>query len=225
MYLHGVEHTSEEYNHLRFVKTFLSLLLELWPVLIAGLLFLLAKSQEWAFLFPEKGKLIDYWFMVRSRSLIFGLAACILPMAMIAISIWFFARPSKTKSRYYNPLISFLLSVVGVGLLIYATGLMCLQSFSLLYKDFGHFQNATIDYRVYYVDSIWREATHGDTLSEFVLFECDKDGKLCQGIFQKTYQLNSEAYKKMSAALIPDPAAHTITLQINGEAVYVHPAK
>ena len=210
---------------MRFIKTFPSLLLELWPVVIAGLLFLLAKSQEWAFLFPEKGELIDYWFMVRSRSLIFGLAACILPMAMIGIATWFFARPSKTKGRYYNPLISFLLSVIGVGLMIYATGLMCLQSFSLLYKDFGHFQSATIDNRVYYVDSIWREATHGDTLSEFVFFECDKDGKLCQDIFQKTYHPNSEAYKKMTTALIRNPAAHTITLQIDGEAVYVHEVK
>jgi len=193
--------------------------------MVAALLFLVAKSQEWAFLFPEKGGVIDYWFMVRSRSLIFGLAACILPLSIIAIGVWFFRRPERTKGRYFNPLVSFFLSVIGVGLLIYATGLMCLQSYSLLYKDFGHFQSTKIDNRTYYVDSIWREATHGDTLSEFVLFECNEDGNLCQDVFEKTYQPSADEYKKMTTTLISDPSAKIVTLQINGEDVYVHPVK
>ncbi len=143
---------------LRFFKQFLSFIVELWPLTIAGLLYLLAKSLEWAFLFPEKGDVIDYWFMVHSRSLIFGLALCILPLAIVSTAAWFFARPSKMKGRYFNPIVSFLVSLIGVVVLLYANGLMCLQSVSLLYKDFGHFQSTKIDNLTYYVDSMWRHS-------------------------------------------------------------------
>jgi hypothetical protein len=206
---------------LRYIKISLSLSVEVWPLVIAIFLLSSAKSQEWAFLFPEKGEVIDYWFMVRSRSLIFGLAVCILPLAIITIATWFLARPAQTKGRYYNPLISFLLCVVGIGLLIYATGLMGIQSFSLLYKDFGHFQSAKIDNRTYYVDSIWGEEMWQQNLAYFVLFECDEDGELCRNIYEKAYQPNADEYEKMTTALIPDLRTHTITLQINSETVYV----
>jgi len=50
------------------------------------------------------------------------------------------------------------------------------------------------------------------------LYECDGNNFLCRIITHK-YVLSTDA------TLIPDPAAHTVTLAINGEAVYVHQVK
>ena len=210
---------------MRFLKRFFNLLIELWPLVIAVLLYIVAKSQGWAFLFPEKGVVIDYWFMVRSRTLIFLLALCILPTVIIASIIWVFARTFRNKRANAHPFVNFLAGFVGIGILIYTTGLMCIQSFSLSFKDFGHFQRTKLSNHVYYVDSIWVDGVWQQYIANFVLFECDEAGMLCQNIYEKVYEPNPEEYKKMTTALVPDAAAHTVTLQINGEAVYVHHVK
>jgi hypothetical protein len=210
---------------LRFIKLSIALLVELWPLAISGLLFLVAKSLEWAFLFPEKGQIIDYWFMVRSRSLIFGLTVCILPTVIVAGFIWVFVRISRNKQANAHPFVKFLAGFVGIGILLYTTGLMCVQSFSLAFKDFGHFQSTKLGNHVYYVDSIWVDGVWQQYSALFALFECDEAGTFCQDIYEKVYEPDAEEYKKMTTALIPDPAAHTVTLQIDGETVYVYPVK
>ncbi len=59
------------------------------------------------------------------------------------------------------------------------------------------------------------------------LYQCDALGFLCHNIYryEQTRSNQSIEWSENSpwqSELIPDPAAHTITLMINGEAVYVH---
>lgn len=50
------------------------------------------------------------------------------------------------------------------------------------------------------------------------VYECDLHNLLCRQLVQQTV-------RSTDAALIPNLAAHTVTLTINGEAVYVHEVK
>ena len=207
------------------LKRLWSFLFEIWPLWVAAASFVVAKSLEWAFLFPEPGQIVNYWFMVHSRTLILLFALCILPLAIISSFIWVFARTAQNKYLTSHPFISFLGGMIGVGVFIYANGLMCIQTFALSNKDFGHFQSARLGQHVYYVDSIWREGVWQQYLAYFVLFECDESGNICQNIHENVYQPDAKTYAQMTTSLQADSSAHAITLQVNGETVYVHRVK
>ncbi|MBA3867959.1 MAG: hypothetical protein H0X30_02285 [Anaerolineae bacterium] len=210
---------------MRFFKLFAGYLIELWPLALAVLLLDAAKSLEWAFIFPALGQFINYRFLSDSRLWIPSLALCILPLSVIAI-FYFIGRSFDRKIRSRTKsILNGLALLCAMGLLIYANGLMCLQTFALALSDFDHFQSIKLDDHTYYIDSIWKEGIGRDHKALFTFFECDSDGTWCESKFEKWYFPKDDEYPKMSTKLLPNPTAHTVTLQINGETVYVHPVK
>ena len=207
---------------MRFFKLFLGFLIELWPLAIAGLLYLATTPLKDAFLFPSAGQFTNYEFMIESRRWIASFTLCILPVAVIFIGIWVGVRIARKAEFRLRPITNFITAIGAIGILVYANQLMCLQSFGLMTSRFGHSQTLNFDNHTYHVDSIWKIGVGRDSKAYFVFFACDNEGKICQNVFDKLYHLDEIAYEKMSTALIPDTAAHTVTLQINGEAVYVH---
>jgi hypothetical protein len=215
----------QEIYVLRVLKQLLGFVVELWPLGIAGLLFLAAKSLEDAYLFPSVGQLVNYQFLSDSRQLIPSLTCIFLPFGIVVIFICVgrsFNRKSQSKTKSIVNAISLLFAL---GLLIYSNGLMCLQTFGLALSDFGHFQSTQFDGHVYYVDSIWKEGVGRDHRALFTMFECGMDGTWCKSIFEKRYFPEDDEYPKMTTSLVANSMAHTIALQINGETVYVHLVK
>ena len=83
------------------------------------------------------------------------------------------------------------------------------------------FENA--DYHVAYYTP---DSTEGQF--DYYLYACDTRDLLCAEIYHESAFSISERLGNFdihAATLTPDFAAHTVTLQINGESVYVHPVK
>jgi len=81
-------------------------------------------------------------------------------------------------------------------------------------------------------NAVWEYSTWGgdDSFVQPVvkLYQCDKNSFLCRSVY--TYSKAVIEPEKLQAnpweiELVSDSAAYTVTLQINGETVYVHPVK
>ena len=147
-----------------------------------------------------------YWFMLNFDGLRFELACLVIPISIVVIFIVAFA---LKINRVLHPVI--------VAALLAANIIACCARFEgLAVVDK---QQVSIEYENHIYDAISSESDFGPRNKSWVtLYECDNHNFLCQIVFHK-YVLSTKA------TLIPDPTAHTITLQINGETVYVHPVK
>lgn len=74
--------------------------------------------------------------------------------------------------------------------------------------------------RIQFEDRTYNVLSSASTLGDddnywIAFYECDQHNFLCRKVYDR-YTLSTDA------TLIPDPVAHTVTLAINGESVYVH---
>lgn len=144
-----------------------------------------------------------YPFLLNFGALRFQFACIVIPVSMgiifIAALFW------KMEHAIHPIIIVALLAANVIACCARSVGFAVVQreQASILYDN--HFYNA-----------LSAEASFGGSNDMWVrLYECDQYKFFCRKIYDK-YALTTDA------TLIPDPAAHTVTLAINGEAVYMH---
>lgn len=187
-----------------------------WPLIVAVFILLAALQLNLGFIFPAKGQVINFWFLVNSRRLIPLLAFCAIPLSLFLVAVWIFIRPRKYR---LHPLIE----IISFSILLIANGLMCFSTTVLVFRDFGHFQKAILNDHVYYVDSIWKAGVGGDSEAYFALFECENTGTMCKIVHGTSLFPEMNDYEAIITRLIPDSATNSLALEINGMVVYTHP--
>jgi hypothetical protein len=147
-----------------------------------------------------------YPFVLNFDALKFQLACLIIPISIIVIFILSFA---LRMQQVLHPLI--------VGALLAANAIACCARFTGLALEDKEQASIRFENHIYNVISSEQYFGPGDA-RWVTLYECDNRNFLCQ-IIQHQYVLSTKA------TLVSDPATNTITLQIDGEAVYVHQVK
>jgi hypothetical protein len=176
-----------------------------WLILYVGLLLVVSLFFLVVNLFPETFGAYTIYPFVLSFNVLKTLACWVVPLstAIIAVPLFIF------KIRHYR-----LLLVVS---LLAATAFACcsrLVGLAVIDK-----QQASIQFENHIYNLISSASDLGpDNNYWATLYECDRNNFFCRLVFHD-YVLST------NATLVPDSLAHTVTLQIDGETVYVHPVK
>ncbi len=151
------------------------------------------------------------------------LAGILFALTLVSVFVWIFIGRRFSEQTRLIKSAMILTTILGVALFSTALSVLRIASNSIV-MDQSFAQGLTFDNHVYHLISYSALAYTGDT--DLRVFECDLQDIICSQIHQikipwtdpKSREINSG--KK---ALIVDPIFPTITLQINGETVFVHP--
>jgi hypothetical protein len=155
-----------------------------------------------------------YWLDMYSVPLRLSFTCLVIPIS-IGITLFTLATRKISKLMSFAVILFLLILTNLIGFFALPGGILR----SSEQQDGLKFERHT-----YYI--AYSEADVGLAHPSLELYECDAWGFLCQKIFhfkRKTIDWSEE--HQWQSTLIPDAAAHTVTLQINGETVYVHPVK
>ncbi len=158
--------------------------------------------------------LTDYIFPISLFGIILTLVGY---FTIIIVYAWF------TKEQ---PIMQF--GSISISVIVFVNILLCPCSFAflLIQPSYSMFQSTKLDNHTYHLDV----TTYHPAENQFYyhLSECDSLDFICKEVYLAAqYSLKQQVgtFEDGSVTLIPDPAAHTVTLMINGEAVYVHEVK
>lgn len=158
-----------------------------------------------------------FWLDLYSVPIRLSLTCLIIPITIFGVGL----RSDKWKStnfKFVAVILYILIFINGIGLLALSNGILRLNEYQDSLKFEGH------TYRI--IHSYARPDIATDTRPYTDLFKCDSLGFLCRQIY--SYERRSKPTVVWSenhpwqSKLTADPTAHTVTLAINGEAVYVH---
>lgn len=158
-----------------------------------------------------------YWFDLHYYAFqaFFGLV--IMPVLILLYLGWNVYKAFRKQAKE----ISGWIFVLAVTANIFACGAMLPGSVYVA----KHHTNLHFEGRIYNVMEAYNTAGNGLKNSYAYLYECDRFGVFCTIAYTyiaKNEYANERTRKSWHVTLIPDPASHTVTLAINGEAVYVH---
>jgi hypothetical protein len=159
-----------------------------------------------------------YWFTLHFDPLRAQLAFLVVPISILAIFGLMFIIGIHSNNLW-------------IGSVILVTSLVaCCARVPGISMVTQHRSQVKMADKTY--NAMWKYSTWGgdDYFVQPVvkMYQCDNYNFLCHAIY--TYSKAVVEPEKLQSNpwkidLIPDPAAHTVTLQINSEAVYVHPVK
>ncbi len=200
---------------MKFIRFVAEIINKTWPLLVATLLLVVARHYLLGYVFPGDDRPFNYRFLIDSQRI--PLVGCgALLVAFPVITLWLGEHSgSGDRQREIIGLVSFII-------LILTTVLSCFSYFALSFSDFGHYDEARLNERVYYLDSIWKEGVGDASASLFALFECDNSGVTCRMVFSKYYHPSEDEFEAMTGQLVVDDVLDKIMVQIDGENVYTH---
>ncbi len=157
-----------------------------------------------------------YWFTLHFDPLRAQLAFLVVPVSILVIFCLIFIMGIHSNNRMW------------IASVMLATSLVaCCARVPGISMVTQHRSQIKVADKTY--NAMWEYSTWGgdDSFVQPVvkMYQCDNYNFLCHAIY--TYSKAVVEPEQLHANpweidLIPDPAAHTVTLQINGEAVYVH---
>ncbi len=161
-----------------------------------------------------------FWLDVYSIQIKLSLTCILIPISIILVIF--------TLLRRKEPKFGFFVIVLFILIFANVIGFLALPSGIARYTRYEG--NLSFQGRFYLVTQSYAVIGLADAHPYLDLYECDALGFLCQKIFRYEWKFLKPTIEwsenhQWQSKLVSDPAEHTITLQINGETVYVYPVK
>lgn len=178
-----------------------------WLVIYTSSIFAVALLFLVITWFPDFFNAYTIYPLVLNLDALKGQLAClVIPISIVTILTGLYM---ANRTDILHPL--FVMALLG------ASAIACCARFSGL--ALVDKQQASLKYENNIYNVISSESDFGPRDKRWItLYECDNSNFFCKIIIHQ-YVLST------NATLIPNPTAHAVTLQINGETVYVHNVK
>ena len=155
--------------------------------------------------------LTDYIFPIS----LFGIIVTLVSYFSIIITYAWFTK-EKPNMQFGS---------ISISVIVFVNVLLCPFSFAflLIQPSYSMFQSTKLDNHTYHL-----YVTTYHAAEYYHISKCDSLDFICKEVYSASqYSLKQKvgSFEDGSVSLIPDPAARTVTLQINGEPVYVHEVK
>jgi hypothetical protein len=177
--------------------------------------------------FSEENKIVIYPLIFKPSIyedllLLSGVSLLTILIAFILIAVlygWFAKQKPDMRT-----------GAKAIYLIFFATGLMCIAPFAFVFSPFGSpFGYREVLTTTQFGGATYRLTTYSPDPFEgsfhYYLYQCDQFDLFCTNIYDE-YQfsvgLKVGNLGPGSEQLLPDPTTNTLTLLINGEAVYTH---